>query len=290
MILAEAIKAARVRVGLTQDELARRSKVSRSAIAAMEAGRGDMSSLARIVDILDFRINRLGKGSTIALQCQHRREKAGLTKAEAATKMGVSIPTIRSIEAGRASLATLQKWFDVFAPRADLRALERTRHKAGKRDVRLTPPVVIEAVRAAFGPIDLDPCHHEGSFVEPGRGITKEENALVTPWSGDVAFMNPPYSMNSQFIERAFAAFQAQEVKTIVALLPVRTNIAAWHQYIWGVADVIFVAGRIAFYSSDRTEMGLTPFELCYVVWGGRREEVEELQRRVGGYIVWSHS
>lgn len=59
-----------------------------------------------------------------------------------------------------------------------------------------TPDEVLAPVRA-FAPIDLDPCGHPASMVQPRREYLLErgEDGLELPWrtDGGIAYINPPY-------------------------------------------------------------------------------------------------
>ncbi len=97
---------------------------------------------------------------------------------------------------------------------------------------------------------DLDPC----CTVKTKKAInyfTKEEDALSRDWFGNV-FMNPPWDrVNlSRFLEQACIQASTGNIKLIAGLVPVRSDTANWHQYIFNNAahEVIFIKGRIKFY------------------------------------------
>lgn len=59
-----------------------------------------------------------------------------------------------------------------------------------------TPKVLLDAVRAVLGVIDLDPasCDLAQQKVQARTYYTKEQNGLRYPWHGKI-FLNPPYKM-----------------------------------------------------------------------------------------------
>ena len=77
-------------------------------------------------------------------------------------------------------------------------------------DEKYTPSHEIAKVKNAFGGyINLDPCWHCDSAVNPGVGITKEQDCLKTDWTRyffpnhtSTVFMNPPYSNSTPFIKK----------------------------------------------------------------------------------------
>jgi len=80
--------------------------------------------------------------------------------------------------------------------------------------------------------------------------------------------MNPPYSHIGPWVEKA-----AHERALTVGLLPVRTDLAWFHDLVLAVgAEVRFVRGRVRFYG-DRVDgevaegRGNAPFPSMVVVW-----------------------
>lgn len=77
------------------------------------------------------------------------------------------------------------------------------------------------------------------------RYFTPEDDALKQKWTG-TCFCNPPYGREiGQWVEKASKS--ADEGATVVMLLPVRTDTKWFHNYVYGKAEIRFVAGRLKF-------------------------------------------
>ena len=157
-----------------------------------------------------------------------------------------------------------------------------------------TPHDLFDKLWEEFGPFDLDPCgqkeaHYSAhKIVQHGGGCydgsTDALDGLTQPWYGNV-FMNPPYGKQaSKWLEKAVTEIAiGTSTKTlaeltpggwsmrsrrganrVVALLPARTDVRWWHEYVQGRAYVRFLRGRLRFHG----EKGLATFPSCIVVWG----------------------
>jgi phage N-6-adenine-methyltransferase len=82
---------------------------------------------------------------------------------------------------------------------------------------------------------------------------TKEENGLAQDWSGETVFCNPPYTKKDirlgilgqeAWIKKCF--YEGQKT-TVVMLIPARTDTKAFHEFIYGKAEIRFIRGRIRF-------------------------------------------
>lgn len=79
------------------------------------------------------------------------------------------------------------------------------------------------------------------------RYFTPELDALNRPWEADEAiFCNPPYGRSlKKWIQKAYA--ESLSGRTIVMLIPARTDTSAFHDYIYGKAEIRFIRGRLTF-------------------------------------------
>ncbi len=97
----------------------------------------------------------------------------------------------------------------------------------------------------------LDPCPLRSTF-----------NGLKMDWAGSV-YVNPPYSNIKPWIVKGLMELQANRAKTIVYLLPVRTDTAYWHDLILpNAAEIRLVRGRLNF-NEMKTP---APFPVCLVI------------------------
>src|SRR3989338_9094136 len=101
---------------------------------------------------------------------------------------------------------------------------------------------------------DFDPCHPNPSF-----------NGLTCDW-GKGNFMNPPYgSAIKKWIKKGFE--EAQKGKTVVMLIPSRTDTTYWHDYVMNAREIWLIKGRLKF---DNRE-GTAPFPSAIIIFKGKK-------------------
>jgi hypothetical protein len=127
----------------------------------------------------------------------------------------------------------------------------------------------MEAVYAAFGAIDLDPCVHVLSPVVARRRILLSEggDGLVDDWSGEVAFVNPPFSELLKWLRRSHDQWQSGKVGIVICLVPVRTDSSWFHETLSIHADIYLLRGRVRFLD-PRGGGQQTPFSLMGLTLG----------------------
>lgn len=104
-----------------------------------------------------------------------------------------------------------------------------------------TPWAIVRALEAEFGEFDLDPCCTALS-AKTARYYTPVDDGLALPWFGRV-FLNPPYSNPGPWLAKAIA----EQAPLVVALLPVCTDTAWFHELVLGRAEIRFIKGRVEF-------------------------------------------
>lgn len=142
-------------------------------------------------------------------------------------------------------------------------AFERTEQK----DEWLTPPYIFEAL----GHFDLDPC----SPISPpwkiaDRNYTVKDNGLIKPWSGFV-WCNPPYGRQTSIWLKKMA-----EHNNGIALIFARTDTKMFQDYCFTADAILFLRGRLAFYSVQGKKGGSAGAPSCLVAYG--KEAVERLK------------
>ncbi|WP_082451319.1 DNA N-6-adenine-methyltransferase [Sphingomonas sp. Leaf30] len=202
------LRDARRTSGWSQRTLADRIGVEAQTIKRLEKGIGSVPTLIAAMAALDFRLTGLAAGKSLPEQLCAQRRKRSISLRGAADKTGLSPTTIAALERGGGSVASLLRLLAEIAPTARRRAPERSYWGQGDkedRDRRFTPPDFMTSIYAAFGEIDLDPCGHLLSPVIAHRRILLSEggDGLVDEWSGNVAFVNPPYSQLLRWLRRA---------------------------------------------------------------------------------------
>ncbi len=117
-----------------------------------------------------------------------------------------------------------------------------------------TPKVLYQALDAEFG-FDFDPCPVEPYF-----------DGLNIGW-GQCNFVNPPYGRKiGLWIRKGFEEWKRG--KTVVFLIPSRTDTSYWHDYIMKANEIRFIRGRLHFDDSS----GPAPFPSAIVVFRGKND------------------
>ena len=111
-----------------------------------------------------------------------------------------------------------------------------------------TPADTYAALNAEFGFRD-DPCPLGGS-----------ENGLMREWKSP-CYVNPPYSDIPSFMEKAWMEHEAG--KTVVLLVPARTDTRWWHRYAMRASEIRFIKGRLRFGNAKNS----APFPSAVVIF-----------------------
>ena len=262
--------------------------MSEQAIYRIERGIGSVSTLEAVMAALEFRLTGIGSGKTLAEQLRDRRLKRGIALDALAVRTGLTRKTISNIEKGGGSVASLLRLLERLAPNAKRRAPERAYWGQGNkedRDSRFTPPEFMKNIYAAFGHVDIDPCAHRLSPVVAKRRILLDEggDGLTDDWSGRLAFVNPPFSAQLKWLQRAHEQWTAGNVEAVVCLVPARTDSAWFHDTLTADADICLLQGRVRFLDT-RGGAQPTPFSLMLVALGVTAQEKAAWSDLVGGY------
>lgn len=284
----EELREARRSAGWSQRTLAGRIAVDVQTIKRLERGVGSVQTLIAVMAALDFRLTGLGPGKTLPEQLHARRRRRSLSLDEIATRTQLSRTTISSLERGGGSVASLMRLLSVLAPGARRRAPERSywgQSDKEDRDSRFTPPEFMAGIYKGFGEIDLDPCANVLSPVIARRRILLSEggDGLSDEWSGNLAFLNPPYSQLLTWLRRAHDQWRAGNVQTVVCLIPVRTDSAWFHDTLSADADVFLLKGRVRFLTSQGKGHH-TPFSLMILSLGASAEQKQRYAGLVPGF------
>jgi site-specific DNA-methyltransferase (adenine-specific) len=175
-----------------------------------------------------------------------------------------------------------------------------------QRDDYETPHDLFDALWTECGGFDLDPCctpdqytakrvlENEGViYVPPGTYPDDESNdeqiridGLAGPWTGKT-FLNPPYGMKPRmWVPKAVHEVECGNVASVWALLPARTDVRWWQEYVMRAAylnrlddgshratyiggtkakaaDIRFIKGRLQFVGAPAP----ATFPSAIVVW-----------------------
>ncbi|MDR2381946.1 MAG: phage N-6-adenine-methyltransferase [Bifidobacteriaceae bacterium] len=129
-------------------------------------------------------------------------------------------------------------------------ALNRVVFSSVRLDWR-TPEALYRELNEEFR-FDFDPC-------PPNPGF----DGLRVAW-GRSNFVNPPYGRElPKWVAKAHA--EAELGKTVVMLIPSRTDTRWWHDHIMAAPQIRFLRGRLRFQGAKHN----APFPSCVVIWRG---------------------
>lgn len=130
---------------------------------------------------------------------------------------------------------------------------------SSKTDNWATPQDFFDRLDAEFH-FTLDPCADDLNH-KCAKYFTKEQNGLEYSWKGETVFCNPPYGRElPKWIKKCH---DEAEHATVVMLIPARTDTRAFHDYIYGKAEIRFIRGRLKFGGSKNS----APFPSMVVIY-----------------------
>lgn len=105
-------------------------------------------------------------------------------------------------------------------------------HFSSARQDWKTPKAFYQALDSEFR-FDFDPCPPNPKF-----------DGLSVEW-GHRTFCNPPYNQIAKWVAKA--NYEAAKGKTVVLLIPSRTDTKWWHDYCMKAREIRFIKGRLKF-------------------------------------------
>ena len=127
-------------------------------------------------------------------------------------------------------------------------------HFSSERQNWKTPKAFYQALDAEFG-FDFDPCPTKPTF-----------DGLTVDWGG-TNYVNPPYSECAAWCKKAYGEFK--KGKTVVMLIPSRTDTKYWHEYCMKATEIRFIKGRLNFDGHKNS----APFPSAVIVFRSRTKE-----------------
>ena len=126
-----------------------------------------------------------------------------------------------------------------------------------------TPDELFEELNKEFRfTVDVASSHEN---AKTRRHYTQEENGLLQNWGGETAWCNPPYGRElTKWIEKCAKEAESNGA-TVVMLIPARTDTKAFHEHIYGKAEIRFLKGRLKFKGAKNG----APFPSMVVVFRG---------------------
>ena len=277
--IGEELRRFRKKSGLTQPDLAKAANIAERTVRAVEKGQGTIDSCKALLDALEISVEgrNLPSGETLGKRLCVLRRRRKLSQAALAELVGVSKPTIGSLERnGVGRISTLQGVLAVLGAGAYLasRNAEKAFYThAGNSSTDQsweTPAELLDALYQVFPKFDLDPCapRQTRPTLKARVRYTAEDDGLSLHWHG-VVFMNPPYGRTlSRWIAKARQEVECKRARVVVALIPARPDTSYWHEHIAEKATVYFLRGRLRFSNCEQS----APFPSALVIWGADSE------------------
>ena len=122
-----------------------------------------------------------------------------------------------------------------------------------------TPNDVYNKLNEEFA-FDFDPCPLNDN---------PDFDGLTIEW-GDSNFVNPPYSDISNWCKKCYSEYL--KGKTVVMLIPSRTDTRYWHDYIMKSTEIRFIKGRLKFGGNKNS----APFPSAIIVFNPNQDKKDK--------------
>ena len=281
MDLCSEIAAARREKGLSQGALAAKLGVDRGAIARLEVGSGGVDLLVKAIAVLHLRFKKVAKGSNLVEQLGNARSRLGWTIEKLAELADLDVRTVRAVESGAGSVASLLAMLRVLAPDATRQQIAGShwtynKSKGAESDARFTPTYITEALSAAFGPIELDPCSNADAPLQALRKIILPEDGLAAKWKSEgLTYINPPFSNLQIWLKKAIDHFEVGDLKKVVFMLPCsRLDLKDFSGRASNFATTLILKRRLTFVSTEARFAHPAPFAISLVCMGCSEAEI----------------
>ena len=280
----------RKREGLTQGEVAASAQTSIPAIRKLERGLGNLTTWTKTLKALGWTLRgkNLPAADSIGRQVALLRKRQKISQRSLASMAGITQPTVIALEVrntGRLSslyaVLTVLGAGPVLTTAGEKPSFYTHAGNSSAHEAWGTPTWFLDRLYSVFDHFDLDPCSSSKdrriARVKARAYFTAEDDGLSLPWSGTV-FLNPPYGRELRFwTAKARSEFELGNAKTVIALVPARTDTGWWHNDIAGKASIFFLKGRLSF--GDGTQPA--PFPSALIVWGLSAEKAPILKSAI---------
>jgi DNA-binding XRE family transcriptional regulator len=250
-----AIERALIQSSITPHDLASHVGCALDDVEKILAGSGRVEILTRAMDALKIDLTGIKRGLMLHQRLQSTRESRKWSIERLAVRAGLPVQTIEALETGCGRVNDLMIVLNVLAPKIGIRSNPLLKD-ASDKDSRFTPKLIADAIKTAFGKIAFDPCAHPRSPVKAPRQIFKAagQDGLTQDWSGQVVFVNPPYSSSSAWLRKINVEWQAGRIGLLLCLVNSKTDAREYHAALSNGASVFFFEGRIKYVKPDGTQ------------------------------------
>lgn len=148
---------------------------------------------------------------------------------------------------------------------------------SSKRQDWATPEDIFNELNKEFN-FTLDPCCSELT-KKCEKYYTIETDGLSKSWEGERVFVNPPFGREqAAWIKKGFE--ESMKPNTIVVfLIPARTDTRAFHNYIYGKAEIRFIKGRLKFINpssnTPKEKWTAAPFPSMIVIFKKEAQKIK---------------
>lgn len=133
---------------------------------------------------------------------------------------------------------------------------------SSKTDQWATPLDFYDKLNEEFH-FTLDPCADDTNH-KCEKYFTREQDGLAQSWSGYTVFCNPPYGNETKlWVKKCFDEVKSGGCKCAVMLIPARTDTQWFHNWIYNIAEIRFVKGRLKFGNQKNS----APFPSMVVIY-----------------------
>lgn len=116
------------------------------------------------------------------------------------------------------------------------------------------------------------------------RFFTPEQNGLVQRWAPYVCWMNPPYSENIRWV--MYAEREGRRGAIVAALVPSRTDTDWWMSGAKFARYILFVEGRLTFYTGEWNNPAPFPSALLFFCGKQRLTSKQLFHLEKKGHLV----
>jgi phage N-6-adenine-methyltransferase len=251
---------------------------------------GNLTTWTKALNALGWTLRgrNLPAGDSIGRQVAILRKRQKLSQRSLAAMAGITQPTVIALEvrnSGRLSslnaILTVLGAGPVLSPAGENPSFYAHAGNSSAHEAWSTPTWILDRLYSVFDHFDLDPCSatkdRRLTRVKARTYFTASDDGLSLPWIGTV-FVNPPYGRELRFwTDKARTEFELGNAKTVIALVPARTDTGWWHNDIAGKASIFFLKGRLSF--GDGTQPA--PFPSALIVWGLSAEKAPILKSAI---------
>jgi len=132
---------------------------------------------------------------------------------------------------------------------------------SSKTDLWSTPIEFYNKLNKEFN-FTLDPSATKEN-TKCNKFYTILENGLSQNWQGETVFCNPPYGrVLKEWVKKCYEESLKPNTK-VVMLIPARTDTIYFHKYIYNIATIRFLKGRLKFGDSKNS----APFPSMIIIF-----------------------